>query len=121
MAWSPSPFSNLNTVDSFKATDKVVLLDSNSGTARCATGQQISDFVLGQTVKQSKGIAAIPNGQSSVVVNHTLGVPPNIVISTAQNSLGALTIYADTFTATTFTLHTSGNVGVNTTFSWLVE
>lgn len=74
---------------------------------------------------ESSGTAVVPNGATTIVVNHGLSVTPvagNISV-TATNSLGTATkFWFSTITATQFTINVDVNPGVPTaTFAWNVN
>lgn len=70
---------------------------------------------------ESSGIVTLANGQTSVVVNHSLSVTPNAgdIMVTPIESWGNMTQYfIDTYTAGQFTIHANVDPGQDVDFAW---
>ncbi len=70
-------------------------------------------------VTKSRGVGIIPASATSVVISHNLSITPTGVICTPFANQGS--VYADTFTSTTFTFRCTGTNGVPISFSWVAS
>lgn len=99
--------------------DSVVIGNVGGGILNSAsTAIKIKDNT-GYTTDNT-GTATILNGQSSIAVTHRLVVAPTKITVTGSTS-DTNALYVDTIGTTTFTVHSSGNVGGNRTIYWRAE
>ena len=117
---SPTQAFGLNIASGVTNSDfSNLLINMNTLVVNNGGGGVILKDIQGwKTVAQ--GTATIRSGQSSVAVTHELAAAQtkiNVTGSTAYTNA----LYVDTIGTTTFTVHSSGNVGANRTVYWKAE
>lgn len=107
--------------------------DNNVVTDNYLTGNtpDLADAGSGNVVKENygwvtenAGTATLLNGNTSIVVTHSLDVTPaagDIVVTPMENWGSMTEFYIDTYTATQFTIHADQDPGEDVDFAWSAD